>query len=253
MVEINKRHWDTVAGQDWSAKRDEYTSIARDPDLYLREHEFMLYPYLEGVCGSRVIVLQFGSAHVLLACALKGARVTGVDISSTNVRLARKALRLCHATARLVEADCQNLPPSIPRSYYDFAVAECGVLIWISDLGAWMRNAHAVLRDEGVLLVQDFHPVSCIARDFRVKAGGDRTVILERSYLDQSPKYLEPEGRPPCVNFTWRLSDVLNAAIDAGFAVRRLEEFYDRPDEESNLIPNKYLLVASKSAQIHPG
>lgn len=250
ITRINRKHWDAMASRNWSAKKDEYLSIAKDPDSYLTKHEFMLYPYLEKVRGRKVIVLQFGSAQVLLACALKGAQVTGVDISSEKIRLARKALRLCHTTARLVEADCQSIPSRIPRSHYDIAVAECGVLIWIPDLGAWMRNAFAVLKEAGVLLVQDFHPISSIAKNFVVKAGGDRNIVLERSYLDQSPEYFEADGGgPPGVNFTWKLSDVVNGAIDSGFTIHRLEEFYDRTGEEPNLIPNKYLLVATKTTQ----
>ena len=117
IVGINKKHWDFMTKQNWPEKWDEYLDIARDPDSYLKKHEFMLYPYLESLSEKSVIVLQFGSAQVLLACALKGAQVTGVDISSEKIKLANKVLRLGQTTATLIEADCQSLPSSIPRSY----------------------------------------------------------------------------------------------------------------------------------------
>ena len=245
IVGINRRHWDYMAERGWP-KREEYLSIAYDPDSYLQKREFMLHPYIEEIRGRKVIVLQFGSAQVLIACALKEAQVTGVDISSEKIRLTKKALRLCRTEATLVEADCQNIPPNIPRSHFDVALAECGVLIWIPDLDAWMGNAYSVLKDGGLLLVQDFHPISMIVDDFVVKGGGDRRLILKRSYLDQEPEHFQDGDGPPGVNFTWKLSDVANAAIGAGFSIRRLEEFYDRLDEEPNLLPNKYLLVADK-------
>jgi ubiquinone/menaquinone biosynthesis C-methylase UbiE len=165
------------------------------------------------------------------------------------VALAREALRQCHADAKLFKADCQDLPPSVPRSHFDIAVAECGVLIWIPDLDAWMRSAYSVLKDGGLLLVQDFHPISSMVDDFVVKARGKRSIVLKRSYLDQSPEYFRDEEYPLGVNYIWKLADVINSAIGAGFRIRRLEEFYDRPDEEPNLLPNKYLLVAERMSR----
>jgi ubiquinone/menaquinone biosynthesis C-methylase UbiE len=248
IVEINEQHWDawTKEVQDRGKWAKEIQGIADDPDHYLKTREHMLYPYLTEVTGRRVIVLQFGSAQVLLACALKGAEVTGVDFSSEKVSLAKEALGEYHVVEKLIKANCQDLPPSVPRSYFDIAVAECGVLIWIPDLDAWMSNAFSVLKDGGLLLVQDFHPISSMVDDFVVKAGGDRTIVIQRSYLDQSPEYFQDDNLPLGVNYIWKLADVVNAAIGAGFQIRHLEEFYDRLGEEPNLLPNKFLLVAER-------
>jgi len=245
-IQINKLHWDAIAIQNWPSKKAELPDIVRDPDSYLKRVEPRMFPYLRDIKGKRVIVLQFGDAHVMLACALKGAEVTGVDFSSEQVRFAREAAKFCGVDANLVEADCQNLPESIPNSYFDFAVAECGIFIWIANLDAWMRNAHHVLKRGGKLIAQDFHPISCVAKDFRAKIE-DGIVAFRKSYLDQSPEVHQPEDdRPPAVEFTWKISDVINAAVDAGFQIDHLEEFYDRPEESLNLIPNKYLLIATK-------
>ena len=245
-IRINKRHWDAIATRNWAEKKAELPGIVRDPDSYLERVEPHLYPYLKNIGGKRLIVLQFGDAHVMMARALKGAEVTGVNLSSEQVRLAGKAAKICGVDVKLVEADCQNLPDSIPSSYFDYAVAECGIFIWIADLNAWMRNANCVLKRGGKLLAQDFHPISFVAKDWRAKIE-DGIVAFRKSCLDQSPETYHPEDNtPPAVEFTWKISDVINAAIDAGFQIVRLEEFYDRPEESLNLIPNKYLLAATK-------
>ena len=245
-IRINKLHWDAVAIKNWPSKEAELPDIVRDPDSFLERVEPHLFPYLKDIHGKRVIVLQFGDGHVMLACALKGAEVTGVDLSTEQVRLARKAAKLCGADVKLVEADCQNLPDSISGSYFDLAVAECGIFIWIENLDAWMRNAYRVLVKGGKLLAQDFHPISFVAMDWRAKIE-DGIVAFRKSYLDQSPEVYQPEeGMPLAVEFTWKISDVVDAAIDAEFRIDHLEEFYDRPEESLNLIPNKYLLVATK-------
>lgn len=135
-IRINKLHWDTVAIKKWAEKKAELPNIVRDSDSYLERVEPHMFPYLKDIKGKRLIVLQFGDAHVMLACALKGAETTGVDFSSEQVRLAKEAAKFCGVNVNLVEADCQNLPKSIPNSYFDLAIAECGIFIWIADLDA---------------------------------------------------------------------------------------------------------------------
>jgi len=102
-----------------------------------------------------VIVFQFGDGLVMLACAKKGAIVTGVDFSSEQIRLARKAAKYCGVDVKLVEADCQNLPQSVPTDYFDLVVTECGIFCWIQNLEAWMKNAYKVLKKNGRLAVSD--------------------------------------------------------------------------------------------------
>lgn len=196
-IRINKLHWDAIAIENWAEKKAELPEIVRDPDSYLERVEPHMFPYLRDIEGKRVIVLQFGDAHAMLACALKGAEVAGVDLSSEQVRLAREASEFCGVNVKLVEADCQNLPDSIPRPYYDFAIAECGIFIWIADLKAWMRNANHVLKRGGKLLAQDFHPLShCTTEENGV-------LTFKRSYFDQSPETYYPEEKtPPSITFT---------------------------------------------------
>lgn len=240
-IRMNKQHWDVIATRDWPKKAGLRKQI-RDGAPYLEEMEPKLAPYLRDISGRKIIVLQFGDALVLLACAKKGAVVTGVDLSGEQVRLAREAAAYCGVDVNLIEADCQNLPKSIPESYFDLAVAECGIFIWIENLDAWMRNAYRVLRSGGKLLVSDFHPLSVIAKET------DRAVTFRKSYFDQRPEVYQPEeNAPPAVEFLWKLSDIINAAIRAGFQISRVEEYYvEQKAKEIPLIPTDFLLVATK-------
>jgi len=245
-IRINRKHWDAVAVKNWPSKKAVLPEIARDPDSFLKRVEPHLFPRLKEIKGSRVIVLQFGDAHVMRACAMKGAEVTGVDFSSEQVRLAREAAEFCRVNLKLVKADCQNLPESIPESYFDLAVGECGIFAWIADLDSWMRNSHRALKSGAKLIVQDFHPISVAAKDFRAKVE-DGIVAFRKSYLDQSAevRHSEPD-LPPAVEFTWKISDIINASIRAGFQIDHLEEFYDGPGESLSLIPNYFFLIATK-------
>jgi len=242
-VKINKRHWDATAIRDWERRADLLKQI-KDGAPYLEITEPKIAPYLRDVSGKKIIVLQFGDGLVLLACAKKGALVTGVDFSSEQVRLARKAAKYCGVNVKLVKADCQNLPKSIPNSYLDLAVAECGIFIWIENLDAWMKNAHRVLKSSGKLVVSDFHPISICATGWRE----GEAVTFTRSYFDQQPQVCREENAPPSIEFMWKLSDVINAAIDAGFQIDHVEEYYikEKIKKVPPFIPTDFLLVATK-------
>ena len=244
-IQMNKQHWNAAAINDW-AKKAEMRKQIRDGYPYLEKMESKLGPYLKDISGKKIIVLQFGDGLLLLACAKKGAIVTGVDISSEQVRLAKEAAVYCGVDVTLIEADCQSLPKSIPNNYFDLAVAECGIFIWIHDLNAWMRNAYRVLKSSGRLIVSDFHPLSIITKEEK-----DGVVTFRKSYFDQRPEVCHSEENvPPSVELVWKLSDIINAAIDAGFRIDRVEEFYvEEKVGKIPLIPTDFLLVATKPKQ----
>jgi len=177
----------------------------------------------------------------MLACAKRGAIVTGVDFSSEQVRLAREAAAYCGVNVNLVEADWQNLPESVSNNYFDLVVTECGIFIWTKNLDAWMRSAYRVLKNDSKLIVSDFHLISMIAEL------EDGKVAFRRSYFDQNPEICQSEeDASPSIEFRWKLSDIINATIQAGFRVDRVEEFYIEEPADIPFIPNNFLLVATK-------
>jgi len=240
-VLTNKKHWDAVAKRERSNKTDMFKQI-RDGASYIEKWEPKIGPYLKRIKGKKIIVPQFGDGLVMLACAKKGAVVTGVDLSSEQIRFAREAAEYCGVDVKLVEADWQNLPKSIPDNHFDLAVTECGIFIWIEKLDVWMRNAYRVLKKGGKLIVSDFHPLSIITDE------KDGKVTFRRSYFDQRPEVYQSEKHvPPSIEFRWKLSDVINAAIRAGFRIDCVEEYYvEREDKKVPLLPTDFLLAATK-------
>lgn len=190
-VKMNRLHWNALADRWWKERASLLQQVKND-SAYIEQMEPKMAPYLRKIRGKKVIVLQFGDGFVMLACAKKGALVTGIDLSSEQVRRAEKAANECGVDVKPMEADCQNLPDSIRSSNFDLAVAECGIFIWIENLDAWMRNAHRVLKKGGRLIVSDFHPFSICTQ---WKEG--ETVTFTRSYFDQQPRVQQEEGLPP--------------------------------------------------------
>ncbi len=235
----NRRYWDSVAQRNWEEKAAPRGKI-RDGFPYLEESEPKIAPYLEHIKGKRIIVLQFGDGLVMLSCAKKGALVTGVDFSREQIRLAKISARECGVNLHLIEADCQDLPSTIPDSHFHIAVAEDGIFSWIEDLDSWMHGVHRVLKAKGRLVVSDHHPMtSCL----QVEKGRPR---LTASYMGRNPRILRAQdGTPSSVVFLWKLSDIVNAALKAGFAIEHMEEFL--PPGVEYPIPRYLLLVARKT------
>jgi SAM-dependent methyltransferase len=241
-IRINKRHWDEIAKRD-NLRRVEFLSKIRDNCPYLEEMEPKISPYLQNIKGKKIIIPQFGDGAVMLACAKRGAIVTGVDLSSEQVRLAREGAEYCGVSVTLVEADWQHLPNSVPRNHFDLAVAECGIFIWIRDLDAWMNNVYRVLKKNGRLVVTDFHPLSLITEQENGEAR------IKRSYFDQDHPInhlASEEDEPQSHEFLWKLSDIINASIKSGFKLNCLEEFHVEESGIPPLIPSDFLLTATK-------
>jgi SAM-dependent methyltransferase len=239
---VNKKHWNVWARRDWSYKKKRLEQI-RNGGPFIEEVEPKLVPYLKNIHGKKVFVPQFGDGLVMLACAKRGAIVTGVDLSSEQIRLAKEAMAYCGVHVNLLEADIQKLPEGVPHDYFDIAVTECGIFGWIGNLNAWMDNVYKVLKNGGKLVVSDFHPLSVIAEE------NEGRVTFKRSYFDQSAKIVRPEKDvPPAIEFLWKLSDIINAAIHAGFRIENLEEYYVKRARRKKLpfLPTDFLLVATK-------
>jgi len=241
-VQVNKKHWN-IAHQRYNPERAKYLKLIKDGYPYLEKVEPKIGPYLRRIKGKKIIVPQFGDGLLLLACAKKGALVTGVDISNEQIRLAKEGARYCGVDVVLIEADWQKLPKTVPDNSFDVVVTECGIFIWIKSLDAWMKNAYRVLRRGGRLIVSDFHPLSMCTED---KRNGE-SIIVTRSYFDQQPRIRHEKGVPPSIEFTWKLSDVINAAIEAGFHIDHVEEYYVKEKAgRIPMIPTDFLIAATK-------
>ena len=240
-VQVNKKHWNAIARHS-NPERRKNMKLIRDGYPYLENIEPKISPYLQDIKGKDIIVPQFGDGLVMLACAKKGAHVTGVDISTEQIRLAKQGAQYCGVDIALVEADWQKLPKKIRDNSFDIAVTECGVFIWIKSLEAWMKNAYRVLRKGGRLIVSDFHPLSLCT-----EGSEGKSIVFTRSYFDQTPQVRHEKGKPPSIEFTWKLSDIINAAVGAGFHIDHTEEYYVKEKAAKvPMIPTDFLIAATR-------
>lgn len=182
------------------------------------------------VTGQDVIHLQCHTGMDTLSWLRAGARrVAGVDFSPVAID---KATALAKSAglddrAQFYVADVLDLPGHL-HGAFDVCYASRGVLCWIDNLDEWMRQARAVLKPSGRLVVIDLHPLFLMADsvdplvfDFPYAAAGPQR------FENQAGSYALPEAiteHNSTTEFAHSLGEIVTAAIASGLTISHLGE-----------------------------
>jgi SAM-dependent methyltransferase len=173
---------------------------------------------LPDLAGRHVLHLECGGGEGSAELVKLGALVTAIDRSAQAIALAHDR----EPAAAFVQADAQELPLEFRRGRFDLVYADEGTIASISDLEAWAHGVATALRDGGVLLLADFHPLAaCVDALGHVRA----------DYL------AEP----------WPVGTILNAVVRAGLAIRSVEELVETATGRRDVrLPDVLVVVAQK-------
>ena len=215
--ESNRAVWNHWSNW-WGRRRDEkgvWNRCHRDPTLVLCPGEMACLGQLQ---GKKVCVLASGDNEVAFALAGMGAQVTSVDISEGQLAIAERRARTLGLDMSFVRADVTELD-QIEDAQFDFTHSGAGVWIWMSDIRKYYAEAARILKPGGLLVVNDAHP-------FNFLFSG---AVPSDSYYDRGPfPYTTTEGMPACEHF-WTVADQLQAALDVGCDLVRVEEHEGTP------------------------
>lgn len=205
---------------------------------------------MSSVEGVDFVELGCGGGQASVGTAMEGAdRVVGVDFSPEQLEHARKLRDLYGVDARFVEGDVTALP--FADGAFDVAFSGW-VYQMVADLEACLTEARRVLRDGGVLVFDLPHPF------YEVFDPAEHEI--ERSYHATGPREItvDEDYDAELTVFDRTVGDVHDAAVDAGFDVRRLlepgspdpEEYDDDPLESTQpelmaLVPRNLRLWAT--------
>ena len=194
--------------------------------------------------GKRVLHLQCATGESTADLAELGALVTGVDISSEALDLARER----RPDISWVQADVQDLPSQLKRGRFDLVYTADGVLAWLQDLDGWASGIFSALRHGGDFLLHEEHPVAqCVDQNLHWRDDYfDESTIVVRGW-----SHFELEGDAATEEKHerfWRLGQVVTAVARAGLVVRQLEEY---PGQSSwrklpSRVPGSFVLLARK-------
>lgn len=176
------------------------------------------------VTGLRVLDAGCGAGPLAEALIRKGAVVSGFDLSSAMVDLARERLG---ADADLRVADL-GAPLPYPDNEFDLVVVSLA-LHYVEDWASALAELRRVIKVGGRLLVSIIHPMVY------------KIVYPEADYfaLTRYSEDYTPNGETVWMTYWHRpLQDVINEFTTAGFRIRTVTEPPPAPDTPVELLPN---------------
>ncbi len=224
--ETNRAHWDEIAPVHLKSYNIDRLLAGESLIDSIQRQE--LYP----VKGKDLIHLQCHIGTDTLSLALDGANVTGVDFSARSIAIARELSARMGLNVNFIEANVLDLPDIISTKY-EIVYTSMGVLTWISSIEKWARTIAFLLKDNGIFYMLESHPSSFMFDDthegeLRIKYPyfhQETPTHFDDDYPDYSDHSYVPVNKT--YEWTWSLSDIVNALIRNGLIIEALNE-YDR-------------------------
>lgn len=159
-----------------------------------------------------------------LSFARMGAKVTGVDLSDSAIKLAKKLSREIKVPARFICSNVYDLP-NILNEKFDIVFASYGVLCWLKSINKWAKVINNFLNDGGTFYIVELHPfTNILSYDFKLYY----KYFEKGPYIDDSSgTYTDWNENVSGVTYEWSytISDVINALISEGLKIQYVHEF----------------------------
>lgn len=207
--------------------------------------------------GKKLINLMGSNGNKAVALALLGANVTVVDFSYENEKYATELAEHTGVDIRYLVSDVLELPKEEMTTDYDIVFMEFGILHYFQDLQPIFKIVKGLLKKNGRLVLQDFHPVSTKLISSKGTTAKIRKHKVTGNYFDTSleekevshSKFLEakdPKSHKVLLR-NWTLGEIITSIGSQGLCIKILEEL---PNQSSDVfdkgIPKTFTIVAEK-------
>jgi len=160
--DANKELWDELARINYESESEDYSVKSfLEGQTTLRSFELK---EMGNVKGKTLLHLQCHFGLDTLSWAREGAIVTGIDISSKAIRLAKLIVKQAQIKANFIESNLYDLPKVLSEKY-DIVYTSIGVLCWINDLREWGKIIANFLKPGGFFYIAEGHPFSMVFDD----------------------------------------------------------------------------------------
>ena len=223
---VNLDHWNTlVPGHFESAYYDVPGFLAGKIALDKIERN-----EVGNVCGKTLLHLQCHFGLGTLSWARLGALATGVDFSSSAIEMANHLADEANLNATFIRSNVLDLSRNL-KEEFDIVFTSYGVLCWLPTLETWGQEVASHLKSGGRFHLIEFHPL-LTALEVRT----DGSIGLSASYFNHGVQvyppdglgsYATPEIPVDVTTYEWShsLGEVINALIQAGLRINRLNEY----------------------------
>jgi ubiquinone/menaquinone biosynthesis C-methylase UbiE len=241
--EANKEFWD-ASTQWWKDKEDQrglWMKAHEDPALVLSPAEM---PFLKDVDKRDVCVLGSGDNEVAFALTGLGGHVTSVDISERRLAVAADRARTLGLQLKFLQSDVTDLSALVDNSF-DLVYTGGHMSVWISDIQKYYAEAVRILKANGLFVVNDYHPI----RRMWLDADGPEP---HHRYFNRGPYSYTSEEGLPTFEYHWTVADHIQAVVDAGCRIVKVEEHGEKIEDEYwmavdlSKLPASLLIVGRK-------
>jgi 2-polyprenyl-3-methyl-5-hydroxy-6-metoxy-1,4-benzoquinol methylase len=227
--DANKELWDEFARLHYETESEEYSVKSfLEGQTTLKSYELK---EMGNVKGKSLLHLQCHFGLDTLSWAREGAIVTGIDISSEGIRLAKLLAKQAKLNANFIESNLYDLP-NVLSERFDIVYTSIGVLCWLNDLKEWGKIISGYLKPGGFFYIAEIHPFSMVF-DNETKDIKDLQVHYNYFY-DPEPMEFTADGSygsdvkiEPKKEYEWAhsISDIINSLIEAGLRIEFLNEY----------------------------
>lgn len=207
------RSWDAIA-DDWVAHADDndYRNVLLKPLALER---------MGDVRGARILDLGCGEGGYSRSLAAQGARVVGVDGSSTLIAVARRRATEAGLEIEYVCANATSLD-SLAQQSFDSVLAAMS-LMDVEDYDGAVDEIARVLVSRGTLLMSITHPCFSAPTSewVRTESGEPRYFAVDR-YFERAAweDFITPRFRRPVIRRHRPLQDFIQPLLDRGLILK---------------------------------
>lgn len=223
-------HWNLTA-LEYQKKRHILYNDIEYAEGYAKESELNL---LGGVKGKKVIELGCGGAENSITLTKQGAKCTGVDLSTEQLKYARNSVEKHGVDIELIEGDFENLF-MLDNKHFDIAIS-IFALDWAQDLKAAFKEAYRILKDKGIFVFSMQHPT------WNILGENPTELKITENYFKEVWEVEESTGIPVKVHAS-KISDIINELIEIGFSI---EKMLEPPSDIIKIVPSTIIFKVIK-------
>ena len=186
----------------WAEQYDTNKNRTRDLD------KVATWQILNDISPKRILELGCGTGKNTEWLISKAEQILAVDFSGKMLELARK--KISNTAVRFLRAD---ITQNWTWSEGNYNLLTCNLILeHIKDLDFIFRQAYSNLNSEGYFFISELHPF--------------------KQYAGIKARFDSPQGKIELETFTHHVSEYTQAALNAGFVIKRLDEWFDHDQKD---------------------